>query len=57
MLYLMVLFNPFINKGGINNENIIGIDRMLIAQSIVEPMRLLTHDDTLIQYGKHVLLV
>lgn len=32
-------------------------DRMLIAQSIVEPMRLLTHDDTLIQYGKHVLLV
>ncbi|MBS1258835.1 MAG: hypothetical protein MAG551_01898 [Candidatus Scalindua arabica] len=31
-------------------------DRMLIAQSIVEPMRLLTHDDTLIQYGKHVLL-
>ncbi len=32
-------------------------DRMLIAQSIVEPMRLLTHDDTLIPYGKHVLLV
>ncbi len=32
-------------------------DRMLIAQSIVEPMRLLTHDDTLIQYGEHVLLV
>lgn len=31
--------------------------RMLIAQSIVEPMRLLTHDDTLIQYGKHVLFV
>ncbi len=30
-------------------------DRMLIAQSIVEPMRLLTHDDTLIQYGKYVL--
>ena len=53
----MVLFNPFINKGGINNENIIGFDRMLIAQSIIEPMRLLTHDDTLIQYGKHVLLV
>ena len=32
-------------------------DRMLIAQSIIEPMRLLTHDDTLVQYGKHVLLV
>jgi len=32
-------------------------DRMLIAQSIVEPMRLLTHDETLMQYGKHVLLV
>ncbi len=32
-------------------------DRMLIAQSIVEPMRLLTHDELLTQYGKHVLLV
>jgi PIN domain nuclease of toxin-antitoxin system len=32
-------------------------DRMLIAQSIFEPMRLLTHDETLMQYGKHVLLV
>lgn len=32
-------------------------DRMLIAQSIVEPMRLLTHDELLAQYGKHVLLV
>ena len=32
-------------------------DRMLIAQSIVEPMRLLTHDDTLMQYGDQVLLV
>lgn len=32
-------------------------DRMLIAQSIVEPMRLLTHDETLMQYGKHVLFV
>jgi PIN domain nuclease of toxin-antitoxin system len=32
-------------------------DRMLIAQSIVEPMRLLTHDEMLMQYGKYVLLV
>ncbi len=32
-------------------------DRLLIAQSIVEPMRLLTHDDTLTQYGSQVLLV
>lgn len=32
-------------------------DRMLIAQSIVEPMHLLTHDATLGHYGKQVLLV
>ncbi len=32
-------------------------DRMLIAQSIIEPMRLLTQDETLMQYGNHVLLV
>jgi PIN domain nuclease of toxin-antitoxin system len=32
-------------------------DRMLVAQSIIEPMRLLTQDETLMQYGNHVLLV
>lgn len=32
-------------------------DRMLIAQSIVEPMRLLTHDKPLVRYGNHVILV
>lgn len=31
MLYLMVLFNPFINKGGINNENIIGYAYSLVV--------------------------
>jgi PIN domain nuclease of toxin-antitoxin system len=32
-------------------------DRMLIAQSLVEPMKLLTHDQTLTAYGDLVMLV
>ncbi|RJQ46661.1 MAG: type II toxin-antitoxin system VapC family toxin [Gammaproteobacteria bacterium] len=32
-------------------------DRMLVAQSLLEPMRLLTSDRTLAQYGEMVLLV
>lgn len=32
-------------------------DRMLIAQSLVEPMRLLTHDKALARYGETILLV
>ena len=32
-------------------------DRMLIAQSIVEPLHLLTHDKTLVQYSSTVMLV
>jgi PIN domain nuclease of toxin-antitoxin system len=32
-------------------------DRILVAQSLVEPMRLLTHDQALAQYGSMVLLV
>lgn len=32
-------------------------DRMLVAQSLVEPMRLLTHDQTLARYGSLVLVV
>ncbi|CAN5131870.1 type II toxin-antitoxin system VapC family toxin [soil metagenome] len=32
-------------------------DRMLIAQSLVEPMRLMTHDGTLAHYGETILLV
>lgn len=31
-------------------------DRMLVAQSRVEPMRLLTHDQVLVQYGNHIIL-
>lgn len=32
-------------------------DRMLVAQSLVEPMRLLTHDRILERYGEMVILV
>lgn len=32
-------------------------DRLLVAQSLVEPMRLLTHDQMLAQYGDTILLV
>jgi PIN domain nuclease of toxin-antitoxin system len=32
-------------------------DRMLVAQSLVEPMRLLTHDKILAKYGETVILV
>lgn len=32
-------------------------DRMLIAQSIVEPMRLLTHDKIVAKYGEMIILV
>ena len=32
-------------------------DRILIAQSLVEPMRLLTHDDALARYGELVISV
>ncbi|MBA3564140.1 MAG: type II toxin-antitoxin system VapC family toxin [Gammaproteobacteria bacterium] len=32
-------------------------DRMLVAQSLVEPMRLLTHDKALARYGETILLV
>ncbi len=32
-------------------------DRLLVAQSVLEPMRLLTHDRTLAMYGNTVLLV
>lgn len=32
-------------------------DRLLIAQSLVEPMRLLTTDKLLVQYGATILLV
>lgn len=32
-------------------------DRMLVAQSIAEPMRLLTHDSQLAEYGSTILLV
>ncbi|NKE73626.1 type II toxin-antitoxin system VapC family toxin [Candidatus Manganitrophus noduliformans] len=31
-------------------------DRMLVAQSLIEPMRLLTHDRTLAKYGEMVIL-
>jgi PIN domain nuclease of toxin-antitoxin system len=32
-------------------------DRILVAQSLVEPMRLLTHDQTLSRYGQIVMVV
>ena len=32
-------------------------DRMLVAQSLVEPLNLLTHDKTLAQYSSTVMLV
>lgn len=32
-------------------------DRMLVAQSLIEPMRLLTHDRALAKYGEMVILV
>jgi PIN domain nuclease of toxin-antitoxin system len=32
-------------------------DRMLVAQAISEPLRLLTHDRTLLQYGDCVQFV
>lgn len=32
-------------------------DRGLLAQALVEPLRVLTHDETLAAYGEHVLLV
>jgi PIN domain nuclease of toxin-antitoxin system len=32
-------------------------DRILVAQSLLEPMRLLTGDQALAQYGEMVLLV
>lgn len=32
-------------------------DRMLIAQAIVEPMRLLTHDEVMTRYSDNVVLV
>jgi len=32
-------------------------DRMLVAQSFIEPMRLLTHDRALAKYGQMVILV
>lgn len=32
-------------------------DRALVAQALIEPLTLLTHDEGLTQYGDHVLLV
>jgi len=32
-------------------------DRMLVAQALVEPMRLLTHDKTVAQYNSAIVLV
>lgn len=32
-------------------------DRLLVAQSIVEPMRIVTHDETVGLYGDHILVV
>jgi len=32
-------------------------DRLLIAQSIVEPMRIVTHDETVGLYGDHIIVV
>lgn len=32
-------------------------DRMLVAQALVEPLRLLTHDQTVASYGNGILLV
>ena len=32
-------------------------DRLLVAQSIVEPLRLLTHDETVGLYGDHIIVV
>lgn len=32
-------------------------DRMLVAQSLIEPMRLVTHDRALAKYGEMVILV
>jgi PIN domain nuclease of toxin-antitoxin system len=32
-------------------------DRLLVAQSIYEPMRLVTHDARLAEYGSHIILV
>lgn len=32
-------------------------DRALVAQAVLEPLKLLTHDGTLAVYGDHVLLV
>jgi len=31
-------------------------DRLLVAQSIVEPLRLLTHDETVGLYGDHIIV-
>jgi PIN domain nuclease of toxin-antitoxin system len=32
-------------------------DRLLVAQALVEPMRLMTHDDTVAQYSDTIILV
>lgn len=32
-------------------------DRLLIAQALVEPMRLMTHDDTVARYSDTIMLV
>lgn len=32
-------------------------DRLLVAQSIVEPMRIVTHDETMGMYGGHIIVV
>jgi PIN domain nuclease of toxin-antitoxin system len=32
-------------------------DRALVAQALLEPLHLLTHDESLTVYGEHVLLV
>jgi len=32
-------------------------DRLLVAQSIIEPMRIVTHDETVGLYGDHIIVV
>ena len=32
-------------------------DRLLVAQALVEPMYLVTHDETIGRYGEHIILV